>query len=218
MASYIPWVVHELADGTVDLTGRTRPELDLGAFIDLAAARGLRFLARPGPFTMGELRGEGVPPRLVQQHPEIRPIGWGGRPAPTADLDYLAPAFLAETRDWYHNVGAVLAPRMAAAGGPVIAVQLDNEIGMLAWVSNTPALTEHAVANFAEYVKARFAQPDQRYPGVTDWTTAVRSPTVEFAAALRVDLAWFMRHRFARYVAALREFATDSGFRVRPRC
>ena len=45
---------------------------------------------------MAELKNEGLPYRLYTEHPEIVPIGWDGRPAPTRTVDYLAPAFLAE--------------------------------------------------------------------------------------------------------------------------
>ncbi|MFE5030125.1 beta-galactosidase [Streptomyces sp. NPDC056656] len=31
VATYIPWMGHETADGSIDVTGRTRPERDLGA-------------------------------------------------------------------------------------------------------------------------------------------------------------------------------------------
>ena len=64
VASYIPWLFHELPDGTIDLTGRTRPERDLGAFIDLCTERDLTFFARPGPFIMAELKNEGLQYRL----------------------------------------------------------------------------------------------------------------------------------------------------------
>ena len=80
VASYIPWLFHELPDGTIDVTGETRPERDIGAFIDLAASKGLRFLARPGPFIMAELKNEGIPFRVYRDHPEIVPLGWDGRP------------------------------------------------------------------------------------------------------------------------------------------
>src|SRR3712207_3398670 len=47
VAAYIPWLWHELPDGTLDLDGRTRPERDLGAFVDLCRDNGLWFFARP---------------------------------------------------------------------------------------------------------------------------------------------------------------------------
>src|SRR5689334_12986013 len=151
VASYIPWIWHELPDGTLDVAGDTRPERDLGAFIDLCAAHGLWFIARPGPFQMAELKNEGLPHRLRREHPEIHPAGWDGAPATTRTVDYLAPAFLADAERWYDAVLPVLASRQREHGGPVIAVQLDNEVGMLDWVSNTPTLTEQARREFAEW-------------------------------------------------------------------
>ncbi|CAI9403802.1 beta-galactosidase [Aestuariimicrobium sp. T2.26MG-19.2B] len=231
VASYIPWLVHELADGSLDVTGRTDPQLDVGAFIDLCADRGLWFIARPGPFQMAELKNEGLPYRLYREHPEIVPVGWDAKPSTTATVDYLAPAFLAETRRWYEAVMPVLAARLhvdTAGGGsapeaprrPVIAVQLDNEIGMLAWVTNSPDLTEHLLDDFRGWVRHRHGeQASERYPGLLDddpddhaaWNEAVRSPDERWAGDLRVDLAAFMRGRFARYVDALRAMAEESG-------
>ena len=103
VASYIPWLFHELPDGTFDLTGRTRPERDLGAFIDLCAERGLTFFARPGPFIMAELKNEGLPYRLYTDHPEISPVGWDS--VAGTDVDGRLP-------------GRVLPRRGRAAGTP----------------------------------------------------------------------------------------------------
>ena len=94
IASYIPWLVHELENGEFDLDGHTREALDLGGFVDLCAANDLYFVARPGPFIMAELKNEGLPYRIYTDHPEIVPVGWDGAPAPTRTVDYLAPAFL----------------------------------------------------------------------------------------------------------------------------
>jgi hypothetical protein len=73
VASYIPWLWHELPDGTLDVTGRTRPERDIAAFIDLCREHDLWFIARPGPFVMAELKNEGLPYRLYTEHPRAVP-------------------------------------------------------------------------------------------------------------------------------------------------
>ncbi len=85
VASYIPWVFHELPDGTIDVEGRTRPERDVAAFIDLCAERDLMFIARPGPFVMAELKNEGIPFRVYREHPEVVPVGWDGAVGALAD-------------------------------------------------------------------------------------------------------------------------------------
>ena len=163
VASYIPWIWHELPDGTIDVTGTTRPERDVAAFIDACAERGLWFIARPGPFVMAELKNEGIPYRVYDEHPEVVPVGWDGKQAPSRTVDYLAPAFVEETARWFDAIMPVLAPRLQPRGGNIIGVQLDNEVGMLAWVTNSPDLTDGLVDDLGHWVDDEHPARD-RYP------------------------------------------------------
>lgn len=215
VASYIPWLWHELPDGTIDLVGRSRVERDLAAFLDLCAARGLWFIARPGPFQMAELKNEGLPHRLYREHPEIMPVGWDGAPAPTSTVDYLAPAFLEEVEGWYAAVMPLLAEHLPSRGGPLIAVQLDNEIGMLAWITNSPDLTAHLLADLRGWIREHRSDAATSYPALErddeSWARTIRTPEEAWAGALRHDLTQFMRDRFARYVDVLAASATRHG-------
>ncbi|EFH83592.1 beta-galactosidase [Ktedonobacter racemifer] len=217
VASYIPWLCHEQYEGRVDLEGRTLPELDLGAFIDLCKDNGLYFFVRPGPFIMAEMKNEGLPFWLYTKHPEIVPLSWDGQPVPTHTVDYLAPTFLQEVRRWYSHVMGIIAPRLYTRGGNIIAVQLDNEVGMLSWVSNRPDLTTNVLADFTGWLKHHYtsAALKTRYPFALDNTqirdAELRSPKENFATALRHDLGYYMRDRFARYVSTLRSYAEEFG-------
>ncbi|RAJ69859.1 beta-galactosidase [Streptomyces sp. Amel2xB2] len=217
IATYIPWMWHETADGSLDVTGRTRPERDLGAFLDLCIDNGFHVLARPGPFTMAELKGEGVPLRVRKKHPEIVPKGWDGEKDTAQTIDYLAPAFLKEARRWYDAVIPVIAERRHRKGRPgVIACQLDNEIGMLPWVSNHPALTDGTVKAFDSWLRETYGDGlGKRYPfadkPADERAAAVRAPKDAYAPALMHDLGAFTRGRLAQYVRALRESAEDNG-------
>ncbi|MCG5212932.1 beta-galactosidase [Streptosporangium sp. KLBMP 9127] len=197
VATYMPWLVHELPDGAVDLAGRTAEHRDLVSFLRLAAERDLLVIARPGPFVMAELKNEGIPYRVYDEHPEVHPVGWDGAPAPTRTIDYLSPAFLDEVSGWYAAIMPVLAANLVTRGGPVAAVQLDNEIGMLSWVSNSPDLTDVVLADFAAWSGGRHG------PGV-------RSPTGS-APALHHDLGDYHRDRYARYIDFLRKQAESHG-------
>ncbi|WP_328724481.1 beta-galactosidase [Streptomyces sp. NBC_00259] len=222
IATYIPWMWHETPDGTIDVTGGTRPERDLGAFLDLCLENGFHVIARPGPFTMAELKGEGVPERVRADHPEIVPTGWDGAEASTPTVDYLAPAFLGEVRRWYAAVMPVIARRLHREGRPgVIACQLDNEIGMLAWVSNSPDLTGHLLEDFNGWLERTYGDGlAARYPfagrPAAERNAAIRSPEDGYAPALMHDLGTFMRGRFARYVTQLRTYAEAGGVRGVP--
>ncbi|NJP50141.1 glycosyl hydrolase [Streptomyces sp. SBST2-5] len=222
IATYVPWMWHETPDGSIDVTGRTRPERDLGAFLDLCIDNGFDIVPRPGPFTMAELKGEGVPERVRKEHPEINPRGWDGADGPTPAIDYLAPTFLKEARRWYDAVMPVLAERLRRDGRPgVIACQLDNEIGMLDWVSNTPALTGHLLEDFNSWLDEKYGDRlGDRYPfagkPAAERDRAIRSPEDGYAAVLMHDLGTFMRGRFARYVTELRTAAEDNGVKGVP--
>ncbi|NIK61892.1 beta-galactosidase [Kribbella shirazensis] len=220
IASYIPWIWHELPDGELDLTGRTCPERDLPAFIDLCDSLGLRFLARPGPFVMAELKNEGIPHRIYREHPDAHPAGWDGAAATTEDLDYHHPGFLAAAERWLGAVCEVLAPRQAP-DGPVVGVQLDNEVGMLAWVSNTPHLDDLAIGNFLAWLADRHTtEGAAKLLGTTGddfgrLAAAVRSGgDPARTLAFHQELGLWARDDFAKYLQHLESFTREHGISV----
>ncbi|MFC9916164.1 beta-galactosidase family protein [Streptomyces sp. NPDC127197] len=110
--TYVPWNLHQPGpDGPLVLDGI----LDLPRYLSLARAEGLHVLLRPGPFICGEWDGGGLPSWLTTD-PDIRLRSSDPRFTDAVDryLDLLLPPLL---------------PHMAAAGGPVIAVQVENEYG-----------------------------------------------------------------------------------------
>ncbi|MCQ9183326.1 beta-galactosidase [Streptomyces sp. IBSBF 2953] len=109
--TYIPWNLHQPEPGTLVLDGL----LDLPRFLRLAAAEGLHVLLRPGPFICAEWDGGGLPHWLTAD-PDMRLRTSDPRFTDVIDryLDLLLPPLL---------------PYMAQAGGPVIAVQVENEYG-----------------------------------------------------------------------------------------
>jgi len=213
VASYVPWICHEEMQGAIDLTGKTRPELDLAGFIDLCAANDLYFFVRPGPFIMAEMKNEGIPYWVYEQYPETIPTGWDEKPGTTKTLDYLAPNFLAATKKWYEAVMEIVVPRLQPNGGNIIALQLDNEVGMLSWVSNTPDLTVNVIDDFKNWLNEKYdVTLSKRYQDVDttgyDW---VRSPQESYVSQLHLDLGYYMRHRFAKYIKTLREYSEACG-------
>ncbi|MER6347111.1 glycoside hydrolase family 35 protein [Streptomyces sp. NPDC001595] len=110
--TYVPWNLHQPdPDGPVVLDGI----LDLPRYLALAQAEGLHVLLRPGPFICAEWDGGGLPSWLTAD-PDIRLRSSDPRFTGPVDryLDLLLPPLL---------------PHMASAGGPVVAVQVENEYG-----------------------------------------------------------------------------------------
>ncbi|TDD60889.1 beta-galactosidase [Kribbella antibiotica] len=107
---YLPWNFHELAPGRWDFEGRR----DVAAFLDLAHEVGLSVIARPGPYICSEWDG-GALPAWLGLDPELQ-------------VRQNEPRFLTQVAAWFDQVLPIVAARQHSAGGPVIMVQLENEL------------------------------------------------------------------------------------------
>ncbi|NIA10531.1 MAG: hypothetical protein GWP10_12575, partial [Nitrospiraceae bacterium] len=109
VASYIPWSIHEPHKGVFDFTGVTNPRANLEGFLKLVKKHGLYFFARSGPECYGEIDGGGPP-----DYANI----YGGR----------TDEFLKLSEEWVKQVSKIWKEYSIHKGGPVIFVQMDNEI------------------------------------------------------------------------------------------
>lgn len=107
---YVPWNHHEVHPGQYDFTG---PK-DLSAFLDLAAKHELMVLVRPGPYICSEFDGGALPARL-STIPGLRVRQFESR-------------YLTEVAGWFDAVMPIVASHQWTEGGPVILVQLENEL------------------------------------------------------------------------------------------
>ena len=109
--TYVPWNLHEPRPGVFTFDGG----LDLVRFLDLAAAEGLNVLLRPGPYICAEWEGGGLPSWLLAE--------------PEAALRSSDPAFLAAVDRYLSALLPIVVPRLGPRGGPILAVQVENEYG-----------------------------------------------------------------------------------------
>ncbi|WP_194923767.1 glycoside hydrolase family 35 protein [Catenulispora pinisilvae] len=109
--TYVPWNLHERRRGTFDFSGI----LDLASFLDQAAAEGLHVLLRPGPYICGEWEGGGLPSWLLAE--------------PDPALRSTNPAFFDAVEAYLDALLPIVLPRLGTRGGPIIAVQVENEYG-----------------------------------------------------------------------------------------
>lgn len=129
--TYVPWNLHERRRGEFRLDGG----LDLPRFLDLAAAEGLHVLLRPGPYICGEWEGGGLPSWLALE-PDYRPR--------SAD-----PGFLSAVDGYFARLLPRLERHFGPNGGPVVALQVENEFGALG--EEAPDYLDHLAKRLAEY-------------------------------------------------------------------
>ena len=136
VGAYIPWLWHEPTESSWDFTGSTHPRRNLRLFLEICRDEEMRVFARPGPYVMAELLNEGIPNWVSQSYPEVLARTANGEPHPTGVVSYLHPTYLKLATRWITKVAEELRPFLYQEGGPIILWQLDNEVGMLHWVSN----------------------------------------------------------------------------------
>jgi len=115
VSSYILWNHLEMEPGKFDFTGNR----NIRKFVQLCAKHGMYVWLRPGPFVNGESLFGGLPQWLF------------GVPGRERSND---PAYLNYVKRYYGKLGEQLKGLMFKDGGPVIAVQPENELG---WVPVT---------------------------------------------------------------------------------
>jgi beta-galactosidase len=133
--TYVPWNWHEAERGRFDFCG----DRDLEAFVRLVGELGMDVVLRPGPYICAEWDNGGLPVWLTARS------GVGGLALRTSD-----PAFTDEVARWFDELIPRIATLQANRGGPIVAVQVENEYGSygedhdyMAWVAR--ALAERGV-------------------------------------------------------------------------
>lgn len=109
--TYMPWNLHEPKPGQFDFSGF----LDIKAYIQLAEKLGLTVIVRPGPYICGEWDMGGLPYWLLRE--EGMKLRCHNTP------------FLSAVDRYFKAIFPILGPLQASKGGPIIAMQLENEYG-----------------------------------------------------------------------------------------
>ena len=137
------WAWHEPEEGALDFGGRTNPLRDLNYLLRLAEQMGFKVALRPGPYDTNDWRNGGYPDWLLRRpeyHMTEQTILEGRYPRLSA-LQYekqeeAATGWLQNethlryARKWYHDVLGLVSPLLADKGGPIIGIQLDDDVAI----------------------------------------------------------------------------------------
>ncbi|WP_371575844.1 beta-galactosidase [Streptomyces sp. NBC_01314] len=109
VAAYVIWIHHEEVEGRIRFDG----DRDLRRFAELCARHGLDLVPRIGPWVHAEVRNGGLPDWVLDR-----------ADAPRTD----DPAYLAPVRAWYAAIAGQLHGLDRSNGGPIVAIQIENEL------------------------------------------------------------------------------------------
>ena len=113
VATYVFWNLHEPKPGAYEFSGNA----DVAGFIRAVQAEGMNVLLRAGPYSCAEWEFGGFPAWLLKD------------PKMKTALRSNDDAFMVPVARWMKRLAEETAPLLIANGGPIIAVQVENEYG-----------------------------------------------------------------------------------------
>ncbi|XP_033833057.1 beta-galactosidase-1-like protein 2 [Periophthalmus magnuspinnatus] len=114
LTTYVPWNLHEPERGVFNF----EDDLDLEAYLELADSLGLWVILRPGPYICAEWDLGGLPSWLLRD--------------PNMKLRTTYPGFTDAVNKYFDQLIKKVVRHQYSFGGPIIAVQVENEYGSYA--------------------------------------------------------------------------------------
>jgi beta-galactosidase len=111
ITTYVFWNLHEPRPGVYDFSGQN----DIAEYIREAQQEGLNVILRPGPYVCAEWELGGYPAWLLKDRSVV--------------LRSDERKYTAAVERWFARLAKEITPLLLKNGGPIIAVQVENEYG-----------------------------------------------------------------------------------------
>jgi len=157
VSTYVPWAWHESEEHVFDFNGASCPERDLAGWIQRCQAHGLHCIVKPGPFILAEFRGAGLPDWFLDQYgDEVKMRNRNGEKIQSDGVSLFNPKFLEKVTLWYDNIMPFIREREISAGGPIIMMQICNEIGVFSWLAKQGDYGNAVKDHFSSYLSGTY--------------------------------------------------------------
>lgn len=158
VSTYVPWAWHELVEGTFDFDGKSSLERDLDGWIKKCEEHGLTCILKPGPFILAEFRGAGLPDWFFEKYEDkVRMQNRRGEKVPSDGVNLFNSIYIEKVSRWYDHIMPFIAKRQFSNGGPVIMMQICNEIGVFSWLAHQADYGGDVRNRFVSYLQKKFA-------------------------------------------------------------
>ncbi len=159
VSTYIPWAWHESEESVFDFDGRSCPERDLKGWIAQCQAHGLHCIVKPGPFILAEFRGAGLPDWFMDQYAdEVKMHNSKGEIVRSDGVSLFNRKYLEKATLWYDQIMPFISEREISAGGPIIMMQVCNEIGVFSWLAKQADYCDEVKDRFIAYLSRKFTK------------------------------------------------------------
>jgi beta-galactosidase len=157
VSSYVPWAWHEHEQGVFDFDGNSCPERDLKSWFQRCKAHDLHCIVKPGPFILAEFRGAGLPDWFLDKYgAEVKIRNSKGDFVPGDGVSLFHPKYQEKVKLWYDQIMPLISENELSANGPVIMMQICNEIGLFSWLAHQADYNEEVRDRFIHYLSGNF--------------------------------------------------------------
>jgi len=228
VSTYLSWRRHSISPNENDLTGKTDSRLNLPAFLNLCAEKGLWVNLKPGPWICAEEENGGYPDWLFQDK-EIcvkdkkGMLVQGYIPEFSSYIpSYLHPKYLRYVKKWLTDVDVCIKD-FCYPKGPIILIQLDNEPSMTfhdkAFESDYNSVNIKGFGFYQRWLKEKYGSiellnlaHDTSYASFFDVKAPVALNIMRFCDLRKyTDWAEFKEWCIARHIKILREIHFQNG-------
>lgn len=201
---YVIWNWHQPTEAVIDLDGRTNPRRNLKHLLELAQSMGFKVILRPGPYTFNEWRNGGYPDWVMRKpgfQISSQAITEGWFPI-ASSLQYMNSEEAAQlwldnethwkySAKWFVDLWKVAGPFSASRGGPVLTVQIDDDLAIGYYNYNGPSFWRYIQRNQRILAEAGVDVPLFTNAAFMRDTASANEPTG--ASPLWIIGQWYLR-------------------------
>lgn len=158
VSTYIPWAWHEAEESVFDFTGATDPQRDLDGWLERCKVHGLTCIVKPGPFILAEFRGAGLPDWFMEKYSaEVKMRTRNGAVVPSDGVSLFNKTYLEKVTLWYDQIMPFISNRQLSEGGPIIMMQICNEIGVFSWLARQADYGNVVKEHWIDYLSQKYS-------------------------------------------------------------
>ena len=155
-STYIPWDWHEYEENKFDFTGETNPARNLIKFIKLCKKVGLNLIVKPGPYILAEYENQGLPGWLIKKNKNLHAVDEYGNILSPDLMSYMSDEFLHYSFLWYDKIMPIIAQYQECNGGPIVMMQVCNEVGVFQWLSGRIDYHDSVIKLYKDFILEKY--------------------------------------------------------------
>ena len=170
VSTYVPWAWHEPEEGAFDFDGATCPERDLEGWLRQCQAAGLTCIVKPGPFILAKPAGPVCRTGFwIDTETKSKCATARVRSCPGTALACSTRRYSKQVTRWSTRSCPGISQRQISAGGPIILLQICNEIGVFSWLARQGDYGEGVRARFISYLSRKYKSVAEVNQPLGDW-------------------------------------------------